>query len=105
MIELARAIASPFTFLLLDEPSSGLDVHETDHFGDVLSRHVAETGTGILLVEHDMALVARVCRQVYVLDFGQLIWSGPTADALRSDIVRAAYLGSEAVEAQVDAHA
>lgn len=107
MVELARAIASPFTFLLLDEPSSGLDVQETEHFGNVLAHHVAETGMGILLVEHDMALVARVCRQIYVLDFGQLIWSGATADALRSDIVRAAYLGSEAVEMELelDAHA
>jgi ABC-type branched-subunit amino acid transport system ATPase component len=93
LVELARAIASPFRFLLLDEPSSGLDVHETEEFGAALSRHVADTGIGVLLVEHDMALVAEVCTQIYVLDFGRLIWSGPTADAMASEVVRAAYLG------------
>jgi ABC-type branched-subunit amino acid transport system ATPase component len=95
MVELARAIASPFRFLLLDEPSSGLDVHETEEFGRVLSAHVGETGIGVLLVEHDMALVADVCTQIYVLDFGRLIWSGPTSEALASEVVRAAYLGGD----------
>ncbi len=95
LVELARAIASPFAFLLLDEPSSGLDVHETEEFGRVISGHVADTGIGVLLVEHDMSLVADVCTQIYVLDFGRLIWSGPTAEAMTSETVRAAYLGGE----------
>jgi ABC-type branched-subunit amino acid transport system ATPase component len=95
LVELARAIASPFRFLLLDEPSSGLDVHETEEFGQVLSAHVRDTGIGVLLVEHDMALVADVCSAVYVLDFGRLIWSGPTSEAMTSEVVRAAYLGGE----------
>ena len=95
LVELARAIASPFTFLLLDEPSSGLDVHETEQFGRVLTHHVRDTGMGVLLVEHDMALVADVCTQIYVLDFGRLIWSGPTAAAMTSEVVRAAYLGGD----------
>jgi ABC-type branched-subunit amino acid transport system ATPase component len=105
MVELARAMASPFRFLLLDEPSSGLDVHETDHFGDVLARHVSSTGIGVLLVEHDMALVARVCTRVNVLDFGRLIWSGPTTEALTSPIVRSAYLGGDVVELEDGVHA
>jgi ABC-type branched-subunit amino acid transport system ATPase component len=95
LVELARAIASPFRFLLLDEPSSGLDVHETEEFGAVLSAHVRDTGIGVLLVEHDMALVAEVCTKTFVLEFGQLIWSGPTAEALTSQVVRAAYLGGD----------
>jgi ABC-type branched-subunit amino acid transport system ATPase component len=95
LVELARAIASPFRFLLLDEPSSGLDVHETEEFGRVLAGHVADTGIGVLLVEHDMALVAEVCTEIYVLDFGRLIWSGPTAQAMTSEVVRAAYLGGD----------
>ncbi len=95
LVELARAIASPFRFLLLDEPSSGLDVNETEEFGAVLTSHVRETGIGVLLVEHDMALVADACSMVYVLDFGRLIWSGPTSEAMTSEIVRAAYLGGE----------
>jgi ABC-type branched-subunit amino acid transport system ATPase component len=95
LVELARAMASPFRFLLLDEPSSGLDVHETQAFCAVLSRHVADTGVGVLLVEHDMALVSKVCSQIYVLDFGRMIWSGPTAEAMASEVVRAAYLGGD----------
>ena len=97
LIELARAMASPFSFLLLDEPSSGLDMSETEEFGRILHAFVARTGIGVLLVEHDMALVRSVCRYVYVLDFGKLIYEGATAEALASDVVQAAYLGSEAV--------
>jgi ABC-type branched-subunit amino acid transport system ATPase component len=96
LVELARAVAARFRFLLLDEPSSGLDEAETQLFGDVLADVVSADGTGILLVEHDMALVRVVCTYTYVLDFGRLIFQGPTADVLSSDIVRAAYLGSTA---------
>jgi ABC-type branched-subunit amino acid transport system ATPase component len=97
LVELARAVATPFTFLLLDEPSSGLDVAETKAFGEVLTNYVAETGHGILIVEHDMALVADICARIYVLDFGKVIYEGTTAEALRSDTVKAAYLGDVAI--------
>jgi ABC-type branched-subunit amino acid transport system ATPase component len=96
LVELARAVATPFTFLLLDEPSSGLDVAETKEFARVLTDHVAETGYGILLVEHDMALVADVCTRIYVLDFGKIIYEGTTTEALDSDTVKVAYLGEVA---------
>jgi ABC-type branched-subunit amino acid transport system ATPase component/branched-subunit amino acid ABC-type transport system permease component len=105
LVELARVLAGPFDMILLDEPSSGLDAHETEHFGRILSQVVSEWGIGILLVEHDMALVRQVCDQVWVLDFGRLIYQGPAAAMLESEIVKAAYLGSEGVEsaaAEVD---
>lgn len=109
LVELARAIATPFTFLLLDEPSSGLDVGETKEFGRVLTEYVTETGCGILIVEHDMALVADICTRIYVLDFGKVIYEGTTAEALSSPIVKAAYLGEiageEAPKAQVHGQA
>ena len=98
LVELARALAGPFELLLLDEPSAGLDHGETVGFGDVLSGVVAERGAGILLVEHDMALVRQVCSHVYVLDFGRLVFEGTPDEMLSSDIVRAAYLGSEGVD-------
>jgi ABC-type branched-subunit amino acid transport system ATPase component len=98
LVELARALAGDFRFLLLDEPSSGLDKSETGTFGTILRRVVEERGTGILLVEHDMDLVMRICDYIYVLDFGQLIFDGTPDDVQRSPVVRAAYLGSEAAD-------
>jgi ABC-type branched-subunit amino acid transport system ATPase component len=95
LVELARALAGDFRLLLLDEPSSGLDVGETERFGEILSTVVRDRGTGILLVEHDMALVTKVCEYVYVLDFGKLIDEGTIEHIVSSDTVRAAYLGAE----------
>lgn len=97
LVELARVLAGGFRLLLLDEPSSGLDHSETRHFGDMLERIVAEQGVGILLVEHDMSLVMRVCEHVYVLDFGKLIFEGTPDDIRASNVVQAAYLGAEGV--------
>ena len=97
LVELARAVAGDFRLLLLDEPSSGLDVGESQHFVELLRRVVASSGTGVLLVEHDMRVIADVCEYVYVLDFGQLIFEGTAGAVLSSDIVRRAYLGTEAV--------
>ncbi|HEX4090545.1 MAG TPA: ATP-binding cassette domain-containing protein [Trebonia sp.] len=93
LVELARALAGPFDLLLLDEPSSGLDGHETERFGRVLQTVVRQRGYGILLVEHDMALVRDVCDYVYVLDFGQLIFEGTAGEMQSSAQVRVAYLG------------
>jgi ABC-type branched-subunit amino acid transport system ATPase component len=101
LVELARALATPFEFLLLDEPSSGLDASETTEFGAILRDVVARTGVGVLLVEHDMALVRAVCTYCHVLDFGRMVYQGPTADVLVAPIVKSAYLGSEAVESAV----
>jgi ABC-type branched-subunit amino acid transport system ATPase component/branched-subunit amino acid ABC-type transport system permease component len=100
LVELARALAGPFDFLLLDEPSSGLDVHETEEFGRVLKTIVRERGYGVLLVEHDMTLVREVCDYVYVLEFGSLIFQGTSFEMHESDVVRAAYLGDVAAESR-----
>lgn len=97
LLELARAIAGGWPMLLLDEPSSGLDKSETIRFGQIL-RGLAADGRGVLLVEHDMSLVMSVCDYLYVLDFGKPLFEGTPAQVADSDLVRAAYLGSEAVE-------
>ncbi|WP_083749471.1 ATP-binding cassette domain-containing protein [Frankia sp. CcI49] len=97
LVELARALAGPFDMLLLDEPSSGLDEHETEQFGQVLQTVVRERGCGVLLVEHDMTLVRSICDHVYLLDFGKLIFEGIPSEMESSDRVRAAYLGSAAL--------
>ncbi|GAA1948022.1 branched-chain amino acid ABC transporter permease/ATP-binding protein [Nocardioides panacihumi] len=95
LVELARCLSGPFDTLLLDEPSSGLDPVETERFGETLTKVVETRGCGILLVEHDMALVLRVCADIYVLDFGKLLFHGTPAEVRTSPVVQAAYLGSE----------
>jgi ABC-type branched-subunit amino acid transport system ATPase component len=95
LVELARVIAGGYRMLLLDEPSSGLDAPETAAFGELLSELVERREIGILLVEHDMSLVMSVCRDIYVLDFGRLVFSGTPNDVRRSAVVRAAYLGDD----------
>ena len=97
LVELGRALAARPSVLLLDEPASGLDDTETEAFGHLLTA-LAGNGLGILLVEHDVALVMRVCEQLSVLDFGQVIARG-SPDAVRAnEAVLAAYLGSAPVE-------
>jgi ABC-type branched-subunit amino acid transport system ATPase component/branched-subunit amino acid ABC-type transport system permease component len=100
-VELARCLAGDFDFLLLDEPSSGLDHDETGRFADLLARVVDERGLGVLLVEHDIGLVMRLCTHMYVLDFGELIFDGPPEAVAASDVVQSAYLGTDAVMAAV----
>jgi ABC-type branched-subunit amino acid transport system ATPase component len=95
LVELARALARQPRLLLLDEPSSGLDVTESSAFGDILARLVRERGLGILMVEHDMSLVLGICDWIYVLDFGRLLMNGTPEDVRSSDAVRAAYLGQQ----------
>lgn len=96
LVELARVLAGGFRMLLLDEPSSGLDDRESERFGAILTDVVRERGVGILLVEHHMELVLAVCHHLYMLDFGKLLFAGTPAQAVTSDVVRAAYLGSAA---------
>jgi ABC-type branched-subunit amino acid transport system ATPase component/branched-subunit amino acid ABC-type transport system permease component len=93
LVELARCLAGDFQMLLLDEPSSGLTREETQAMGEILKRVVAERGVGVLLVEHDMSLVMNICKYIYVVDFGELIFQGTPAEVQGSELVRAAYLG------------
>jgi branched-chain amino acid transport system ATP-binding protein len=79
--------------LLLDEPASGQDSEETTRFASVL-RGLADDGMAVLLVEHDMELVMGVCRQVIVLDYGRVLFTGDPAAVQQDPAVRQAYLGS-----------
>jgi ABC-type branched-subunit amino acid transport system ATPase component len=56
---------------------------------------VREQGVGVLLIEHDMSLVNRLCDHIYVLDFGKLVFEGTASEVGASAVVRAAYLGDE----------
>ncbi|GLI00824.1 ABC transporter ATP-binding protein [Phytohabitans aurantiacus] len=95
LLELARALALDPRLLLLDEPSSGLSVAETESFGDLL-RELAGEGRAVLIVEHDMDLIMRVCDRVNVLNFGAVIASGTPAEVRADAGVQAAYLGTAA---------
>jgi ABC-type branched-subunit amino acid transport system ATPase component/branched-subunit amino acid ABC-type transport system permease component len=102
LVELARGLAGPAELLLLDEPSSGLDRLESRAFGQVITSAMSERPMGVFLVEHDMSVVMGICDYVYVLDFGELIYEG-TPDAIRtSEVVQAAYLGTDAAAATPD---
>jgi branched-chain amino acid transport system ATP-binding protein len=93
LLELARSLATRPRLLLLDEPSSGLSDTESDELGDLLVQ-LAGAGMGVLLVEHDMELVMRVCTHINVLDFGAVLMAGSPAEVRADDRVRAAYLGA-----------
>jgi branched-chain amino acid transport system ATP-binding protein len=93
LVELARALATNPSVLLLDEPSAGLGDAETAALGTVLQQ-VAAAGVAVLLVEHDMSLVMNVCHQVAVLDYGVLIAKGEPSQIQRDPSVQAAYLGT-----------
>lgn len=96
-VALARALAAEPSLLLLDEPASGLSADEMDELGELV-RGLTER-MSVMLVEHHMDLVMRICDEITVLDFGRVIAHG-TPDQVRDDpAVLAAYLGETVGEA------
>ena len=93
LVEIARALAGNPRIVLLDEPSSGLDSSETRTVAAALDRTRRERGIALLVVEHDVDLLMELCNHIDVLDFGQLIASGPPAAVRDDPAVVAAYLG------------
>ena len=94
MVELGRALAVSPKLLLLDEPSSGLNVEETDNIGSWIRDIRDVLGITILMVEHDMRLVSAVSDRVLALNYGKLLAIGTAAQVQRDPAVISAYLGN-----------
>lgn len=94
LVAIARALAMRPSILLLDEPAAGLDENETEELSRLITRLASETGVGILLVEHDVALIMKVCDRITVLNFGKSIACGTADEIASNEVVRDAYLGS-----------
>jgi branched-chain amino acid transport system ATP-binding protein len=93
-VELARALAAEPELMLLDEPASGLNIHETEELADRI-RNIRDQGRTILLVEHDMSLVMDISDSIVVLNFGEKIAEGPPREIQKNSDVISIYLGDD----------
>jgi len=93
-VEMARALTTGPKLLMLDEPVAGMNHDEAEELRLLLLRLQGQ-GLSILLIEHDMPFVMRLCHQLYVLNFGSLLAEGTPAEVRSNPAVLDAYLGSE----------
>jgi ABC-type branched-subunit amino acid transport system ATPase component len=92
LLGVARALVAEPSLLLLDEPAAGLSTSETESLGHTIV-DIANKGTSILLIDHDMDLVFATCDYIYVLDFGRIIATGTPEQISNDPAVLEAYLG------------
>ncbi len=92
-LEIARALATNPKLLLLDEPAAGMNPNETKELMDTIRFVRDQFDMTILLIEHDMKLVAGICEKLTVLNFGQVLAQGDTEQVLQNPQVITAYLG------------
>lgn len=92
-LEIARALATEPKLLLLDEPAAGMNPNETQELMNTIRFVRDKYQITILLIEHDMKLVAGICEELTVLNFGKVLAQGKTSDVLNDPQVITAYLG------------
>ena len=93
-LEIARAMASNPKLLLLDEPAAGMNETETESLFDLIKK-VQARGVTVLIIEHDMPLVMKLCDRITVLNFGKKLAEGTPEEIQNNQTVIEAYLGSE----------
>ena len=96
---IVRALAAKPTFLLLDEPAAGLNEGESDELVDVLTLIRDDFSCALVVIEHDMRLIMRLCERIQVLDYGKTISIGTPTDVRNDAAVLTAYLGRRPVDA------
>lgn len=94
-LEIARALATDMKLLLLDEPAAGMNPTETEELLDIINYIRNEFKISVLLIEHDMSLVMKICERIQVLDFGTTIASGTPKEIAGNRQVIEAYLGKD----------
>jgi branched-chain amino acid transport system ATP-binding protein len=94
MVEVARALAMQPRFLFLDEPAAGLNEDESEELLTRLAKVPAESGLGMLIVDHDMRLIMRLCHRLHVLNYGRTIAEGTPQEVRAVPEVVEAYLGA-----------
>lgn len=94
-LEIARALATEPKLLLLDEPAAGMNPAETANLTELIEFIRREYKLSILLIEHDMSLVMKICERIYVLDHGVIIAAGTPKEIRNNPRVIEAYLGEE----------
>jgi branched-chain amino acid transport system ATP-binding protein len=98
-VEVARALATNPKYLLLDEPAAGLNEDESDELLQTLAPIPRQKNLGMLIVDHDMRLIMRLCHRLHVLSYGKTIGEGTPEQVRRIPAVVEAYLGKSAVGA------
>jgi ABC-type branched-subunit amino acid transport system ATPase component len=98
-IEIARALATQAKYLFFDEPAAGLNESESDELLELISTLRRERGCGLLVVDHDLRLIMRLCDSVQVLHEGSTLAVGSPADVRSNQAVIDAYLGRSDVQA------